>query len=394
VNPLVHSELRAIQLRKLTEVSRALTYAVSLDDVLQLAVERAAELLQGARSILMLTNDDGLLTVRASHGVDPARCDAFREPLRETVLDRLRGMLTDDAAGHFTAVPLVVNGEVTGLLAVAHGHESSDEEQEWLLSALADQAAIALEKTRLDETGAFRERLMGIVGHDLRTPLQSISFASALMLRDDALGERPRVLVRRIANSAARMADIIDQLLDFTRSRLGGGIAVAREDTDLNGVCRRIIDELEMVYPGRSIVLEEGALPGGEWDPDRLAQALSNIVGNALRHGSATTPIVVATATIGGEASVTVHNEGTPIPPALMPKLFDPFRRGTPEGYRGAPGAGLGLGLFIAQQIVRAHEGRIEVTSSATDGTMVSIRLPLQRSADVPRLTLPSPAPA
>ena len=394
MSPLAHSELRAIQLRKLTEVSRALTYAVSLDDVLQLAVERAAELLDGDRAVLMLTNNDGLLTVRASFGVEPALCDTFREPLRETMLGRLRGLLTADATGHFTAVPLVVNGEVMGLLAVAHGHESYDEEQEWLLSALADQAAIALEKTRLDETGAFRERLMGIVGHDLRTPLQSIAFASALLLRDDALGDRPRVLVRRVANSAARMAVIIDQLLDFTTSRLGGGIAVAREPIDLNGVCGRIIDELELVYPGRSIVLEEGDVICGEWDPDRLAQALSNIVGNALRHGSAATPIAVSTSTADGEAIVTIHNGGTPIPPALMPQLFDPFRRGTSDRNRSAPGAGLGLGLFIAQQIIRAHDGRIEVSSSATDGTTVSIRLPLQRSIDLPPLVLPSPAPA
>ena len=126
----------------------------------------------------------------------------------------------------------------------------------------------------------------------------------------------------------------------------------------------------------------------------QLAQALSNIVGNALRHGSAATPIAVSTSTAGGEAIVTVHNDGTPIPAALMPQLFDPFRRGTTDRNRSAPGAGLGLGLFIAEQIIRAHDGRIEVSSSATDGTTVSIRLPLQRSVDLPPLVLPSTAPA
>jgi len=381
VNPFVHSDLRASQLRKLTEVSRALTYTVSLDDVLQLTVEQAAELLHGGRAVLMLTNDDGLLTVRSSWGIDAARCDTFREPLRETMIDRLQGLLTDDDEGQFTAVPLVVNGEVTGLLAVAHGHDPSDEEQEWLLSALADQAAIALEKTRLDETGAFRERLMGIVGHDLRTPLQAITVASALMLRDDALGERHRVLARRVANSAVRMADIIDQLLDFTRSRLGGGISVTPKEIDLHGVCQRVIDELELTYPDRSIVLDAGPGIRGEWDPDRLAQALSNVVGNALRHGTETTPITVSTSTAAGDVVVNVHNEGTPIPAALMPQLFDPFRRGTSAVNGGSAGAGLGLGLFIAQQIVRAHDGQIAVASSAGDGTTVCIRLPLQRSA-------------
>lgn len=381
MNPFVHSERRAGQLRRLTEVSRALTYTVSLDDVLQLAVEQAAELLHGGRAVLMLTNDEGLLTVRSSWGVDTARCDTFREPLRETMIDRLQGLLTDDEGGQFTAVPLVVNGQVTGLLAVAHGHAPSDDEQEWLLSALADQAAIALEKTRLDEVGAFRERLMGIVGHDLRTPLQAITVASAIMLRDEALGDRHRVLARRVANSAARMTDIIDQLLDFTRSRLGGGISVTREEIDFDGVCHRVIDELELVYPGRSIVLDTGPGIRGEWDPDRLAQALSNIVGNALRHGSETTPITVSTSTAAGDVVVNVHNEGTPIPAALMPQLFDPFRRGASAVNGGSAGAGLGLGLFIAQQIIRAHDGRIAVSSSADDGTTVCIRLPLQRSS-------------
>jgi sigma-B regulation protein RsbU (phosphoserine phosphatase) len=381
VSPFVHSELRAVQLRKLTEVSRALTYTVSLDDVLRLTVEQAVELLHGGRAVLMLTNDDGLLTVRSSWGIDAARCDTFREPLRETMIDRLRGLLTDDAREQFTAVPLVVNGQVTGLLAVAHGHNPSDEEQEWLLSALADQAAIALEKTRLDETGAFRERLMGIVGHDLRTPLQAITVASALMLRDDALGERHRVLARRVANSAARMTDIIDQVLDFTRSRLGGGISVTREEVDLDGVCRRVIDELELVYPGRSIVLDAGPGIRGEWDPDKLAQALSNIVGNALRHGSVAAAITVSTSTAAGDVVVNVHNWGTPIPEALIPQLFDPFRRGTSAVNGGSAGAGLGLGLFIAQQIIRAHDGRIAVSSSESEGTTVSIRLPLQASS-------------
>jgi sigma-B regulation protein RsbU (phosphoserine phosphatase) len=381
VSAFAYSEIRAGQLRKLTEISHALTYTVSLDEVLRLTVERAAELLHSGKAVLMLTNDEGLLTVRSSWGIDAERCDTFREPLRETLSNRLQGLLTDDRdAGYFIAVPLVVSGQVMGLLAVAHSEDPSDEEQEWLLSALADQAAMALEKTRLDETGAFRERLMGIVGHDLRTPLQAITVAAAILLRDDALDERPRVLARRVANSAVRMADIIDQLLDFTRSRLGGGISVTREDIELNDVCRRIIDELELVYPGRAIVLNAGPTLRGEWDPDRLAQALSNVVGNAVRHGSQIAPITVSTSAAEGDVVVDIHNEGEPIPAELMPRLFDPFRRGASNASAASPGAGLGLGLFIAQQIIRAHDGGIAVSSSAGQGTTVSIRLPLRRS--------------
>ena len=182
-------------------------------------------------------------------------------------------------------------------------------------------------------------------------------------------------------NSAARMADIIDQLLDFTRSRLGGGISVTRKDIELNDVCRRIIDELELVHPGRSIVLNAAPAVRGEWDPARLAQALSNVVGNALRHGSQTRPITVSTSAAAGDAVVNIHNEGEPIPAEFMPQLFDPFRRGRSDGIAASRNAGLGLGLFIAQQIIRAHDGEIAVSSSADAGTTVSIRLPLQPSA-------------
>ena len=176
------------------------------------------------------------------------------------------------------------------------------------------------------------------------------------------------------------MADIIDQLLDFTRSRLGGGIEVTCEEVELTDVCRRVIDELELVYPGRPIVLEAGPVCRGTWDQDRLAQALSNVVGNALRHGSQTSPITVSTSARDSDVVVTVHNDGKPIPPELIPQLFDPFRRGTSDTNARSPGAGLGLGLFIALQIIRAHDGAISVASSAENGTTVSIRLPPQPS--------------
>ena len=377
MSTLAHSEVRARQLRKLTEVSRALTYTVSLDDVLRLTVEHAAELLNADKAVLTLTDEDGLMSVRSSWGVDAARCDAFREPMHEAIGARLQGLLGGaDSAAQFTAVPLVVSGQVMGLLAVAHAQDESDDEQEWLLSALADQAAIALEKTRLDETAAFRERLMGIVGHDLRTPLQAITMAGALLLRDDALAERHRVLARRVANSAARMTEIIEQLLDFTRSRLGGGIPLSPQHTDLNVVCRSVIEELELAHPGCSIVLESERPVSGDWDADRLAQAVSNVIGNALEHGDRSKPVRVSIRSSDGALTIDVQNEGTPIPPELMPRLFDPFRRGTPDECALPHGAGLGLGLFIAQQILQAHGGRITVTSTQESGTVVSIRLP------------------
>jgi GAF domain-containing protein len=143
--PFLTDDRRAKQIRKLTEVSRALTYAVSLEEVLELAVLRAAELMDAAKAVLLLVNDDGLLSVRASHGLDPDIGERFREPLHETLVDRLSGLLEAEGAS-FLAVPLVVGGEVTGVLAVARAEKGDADEDEWLLSALADQAALALRR--------------------------------------------------------------------------------------------------------------------------------------------------------------------------------------------------------------------------------------------------------
>ena len=190
--PLEPDDKRLQQLRRLTELSRALTYAVSLDEVLDLTTERAAGLLETDRAVLMLTNDEGVLSVRASFGLERASTERFREPLDDSLVQRLQGLLRVEPE-RFVSVPLVVAGEVTGILAVAllEGMDPS-EEQEWLLSALADQAAVALEKTRLDETGEFRERLIGIVSHDLRNPLNSILLGATLLLGTKVSTRPPR----------------------------------------------------------------------------------------------------------------------------------------------------------------------------------------------------------
>src|SRR6185295_7294847 len=165
---------RLQQMRKLTEVSRALTYAVTLDEVFRLTVTHAADLLAAEKSLLLVTNDYGRLSVRASHGVDPVMTDRFQELLSEALVVHLAALL-DTPVDQFLSVPLFVDGGIKGILLVIRATASMTEEQdEWLLSALADQAAAALEKTRLDEIGVFREQLIGIVGHNLRNPLGTI----------------------------------------------------------------------------------------------------------------------------------------------------------------------------------------------------------------------------
>jgi signal transduction histidine kinase len=169
------------------------------------------------------------------------------------------------------------------------------------------------------------------------------------------------------------MARMIEQLLDLTRTRHGGGIPIDPRPVDLAEVARRIVDELEIAYPEHTLNLtvDARAQTIGEWDPDRLAQVVSNLVGNAIHHGRVDHPIEVCIGDDGNAVTLVVHNMGEPIPAHYLPVIFDPF-----QGTKGARRKGLGLGLFITKQILLAHGGQIDVESNPTRGTTFTVRLP------------------
>jgi signal transduction histidine kinase len=177
----------------------------------------------------------------------------------------------------------------------------------------------------------------------------------------------------RILSSAQRMSTMVTQLLDLTRSRLAGGIPVERKQAELGAVISGIVDELRAAQPGRVIRWEAPGEILGAWDAERLGQVVSNLVGNALEYGDPERPIDVQLAAGGDLATFSVHSHGAPIAPELLPVLFEPYRRGDA---RNARSKGLGLGLFITQQIVHAHEGRVEVRSTAEEGTTFTVTLP------------------
>jgi sigma-B regulation protein RsbU (phosphoserine phosphatase) len=225
MNLLRTDERRPQQIMKLTEVSRALTGAASLEEVFQLTVDHAAALLSAETSLLLVTNETGLLTLRSAHGAGAAAALAqgFHEPLNEALVPRLAALLGASPEG-FLGVPLVIAGAIKGLLVVIRPAPSNGaKEDEWLLSSLADQAAVALERARLGEIAEFREQLMGVVGHDLRNPLNTIVMGAHLLLQRQGLGEFETETARKILRSASQAERLIDQLLDLTRSRLGGG---------------------------------------------------------------------------------------------------------------------------------------------------------------------------
>jgi PAS domain S-box-containing protein len=223
----------------------------------------------------------------------------------------------------------------------------------------------------LEQSAEFREQLLGIVGHDLRNPLASVTMAAATMLKRGALTETDSRTTARIATSADRMARIIEQVLDFTRSRLGGGIPIAPAPVDLEHVSRQVLDELEVAHPDRELRLDVRGDPRGNWDGQRLGQVVSNLVGNAVAHGKPGGRIDVALRGSADHVELAVHNEGPPIPAEMLPVIFEPFRSGKPR----SPSS-LGLGLFIVRQIVHAHGGSIDVRSVEGDGTTFTLRLP------------------
>jgi PAS domain S-box-containing protein len=230
-------------------------------------------------------------------------------------------------------------------------------------------------KQARDRTDRFRELFVGMLGHDLRNPLSSIIGGASLLRCRGALAPDDVRVVERIANAGQRMRRMIEQILDLTRSRLGGGIPIAPEKVNLHELVRRIAEELEAANPDRSIRVSASGDPEGIWDPDRLGQVISNLLGNALEHAGSSCPVDIDIERVGDTVALAVHNGGSPIPVDLLPVIFDPFRRSATAERRRA-NSGLGLGLYISQQIVASHGGTLAVDSTAERGTTFTVTLP------------------
>ncbi|WP_224243127.1 PAS domain-containing sensor histidine kinase [Hyalangium gracile] len=241
------------------------------------------------------------------------------------------------------------------------------------------------EEERAQE-GLFRERFIGVLGHDLGNPLAAIRLSAAALLARNSLTPDVRRVAQRIDSSAERMARLVKQLLDFTRARMAGGIPLRPREVALDDVCRRVISELELVHPDRGIRLEVLGNCRGFWDEERMAQVLSNLVANALQHSPNGTPVSVRLEGLESLQRVEVHNAGAPIPPALRARLFEPFHRSESSGSKPTRSGGLGLGLYIVSQIIQAHGGSVEVSSTCEEGTRFIVLLP--RSVPAPSGTV------
>ena len=216
---------------------------------------------------------------------------------------------------------------------------------------------ISASKATEARTLAMKDRLMGIASHDLKNPLSAVKMGAQLLAKSERLDDRERRVVAHITTSVERMGKLIAQLLDLTRLRLGGGLALEKKVIELVPLIQAMVEETRL-GAGRSFETRLEPLKV-EADPDRLAQVVSNLLENAARHGNPERPIVVTLKEDHGRVSLEVVNHGAPIDPSALEALFEPFVQG-----RGAPREGIGLGLFISREVMQAHGGTLTATSA------------------------------
>jgi hypothetical protein len=222
-----------------------------------------------------------------------------------------------------------------------------------------------------------RDLFLAILSHDLRNPLNSITMSASLLPRLVPPATEVIDVVSQISSSAGVMGKMISDLLDYTRTRLGAGMPVSRAMMDLGALCQELHNEFRTAHPNRSIGLRSEGEVCGNWDIDRLRQAISNLVGNAIQHSPQSAPVELSVSGDASDALVSIYNGGPPIPQGELAKIFDPLVRGSIAGQPRAnrPGS-IGLGLYIARAIAESHGGTINVTSSDASGTTFTMRLP------------------
>ncbi|HLM43536.1 MAG TPA: ATP-binding protein [Myxococcaceae bacterium] len=223
------------------------------------------------------------------------------------------------------------------------------------------------------ERAGFEQQLIGIVSHDLRTPIAAITMGAAVLLRRPDVEERQRRTVERILSSAGRANRMIHDLLDFTQARLGGGIKAQRLPIDFHAIVRQVVEESQVSNPGRILRLTQTGDGRGECDADRLSQLVSNLLSNALHYSPPDSVVRIETRGEPEHLVLTVSNAGAPISSEVLPRLFQPMQRGV-GGVSEA--RSVGLGLYIVDQVVRAHGGSVSVQSSHEDGTAFTVCLP------------------
>jgi PAS domain S-box-containing protein len=330
---------------------------------------RAALEMLGYRDVAALNPDIGVLVeelqTRYINGTPmPLEEQVYVKALRgertaRDVLVRHRGT-GEDVVVRSSAAPIRLGDRIVGAVAVNTDISMRMQEEAELRAALE-----------------FRDRMLGVLSHDLRNPLGVVLTSAGLLERqlsgtDNA---KPREAVRRIIKNAHTIERMVRDLLDYTRTRQGRGLPMVVRDVDLLQLCQQVIDGLQVLHPGRALQASgEGSLIV-PLDPDRAAQVVANLMTNAILYSPADSTVELALRDGGDSVVLEVTNHGAPIPAEVLPRLFEAFQRGVSDDRRSK---GLGLGLYIAQQIVEAHGGSISARSDET-ATLFTVRWPRAR---------------
>lgn len=427
------------QLASSYDLTSALSMASTVADVARVVLEKGLGVLGADAGALALADerDDGVPQIFAHLGYPDDVIDAWRRfpaALAAPVADAYRtgamvwveslaaamarypawaSAVARGAGRAWAGLPLRAGGRTFGALGLAFRHARSlADEERARMQSLADRCAQALDRARhlqaehearvraqtseegerrarqeAERIGELQHLTLGVVAHDLRTPLQSIRMSADVLLRGGDLAPAQSESVLRIARGADRIGGIIRDLLDYTRARQGETLQIERRQVDLDELCRGIVLETRSVHPGRDISFESSGECPGAWDPVRVGQAVSNLLSNALEHGGGASRVRVSLAADEAVATITVFNDGPPIPREVQQSIFQPYRRGD-AGERKAR-RGLGLGLFIVREIARAHGGEVTLESTGS-GTSFAVRLPRLLIPEA-RLDLPQP---
>lgn len=252
--------------------------------------------------------------------------------------------------------------DATDLAELTRFHEAIDQSISESVTRFAEQVKES------------KERFLAILGHDLRSPLSAVITSSAFLIETGAFEESQLTLVRSIASSADRMNHMVSDLLDFARTRFGDRFPIEREELDMRRVVEDVVAEVAASSPDRTIEVETSGDLRGRWDPSRLAQVVTNLVGNAVQHGTPGAPVTISARGDDREVVLSVQSEGPTIPKSELRRMLKAMKDPAPDSR--SDRHHLGLGLYIVDKIVAAHAGSLDVRSARDKGTTFTVHLP------------------
>ncbi len=246
--------------------------------------------------------------------------------------------------------------------------------------------AVAESVSRYTNTVSTSQHLfLAILGHDLRNPLATTIMASRLIMEGGQVDSRVSTAAARIHVAGQRMNKLVNDLLDYSRTNLGSKLPILPKSANLEALCREALTEQEIAHPECCFQLVAEGDFDGQWDDNRIAQVLSNLIGNAVQYSTAGAPIILRLHSEVEQIVLCVENMGKAIPDDKLGTIFEPLVRLAADGQSQSNSNGLGIGLYIAREIVRAHGGTITVTSREASGTVFAVTLPRQSQGSVPQ---------